>query len=282
MIRWSRAGWQLAFVGALALGPASPAGAQNPDVQTADLDGQAWLDRCRRDDRGWGDRERYCEVRVLRLDAQRSLDVDGRQNGGVRVHGWDRDEVRVVAHIQTEAEDDSEAKSLASRIEIAARDGRVRAEGPPLQGHSNWSVSYELWVPHATDLTVNAQNGGLSVDDVEGHVDLSTVNGGISVRRVAGDVRGQTTNGSVNAVLEGERWEGTGLELQTTNGSVNLSIPDGYSARLETGTINGGMRVEFPITVQGTIGRRLTTQLGRGGPPIRALTVNGSVNIRRR
>jgi hypothetical protein len=60
---------------------------------------------------------------------------------------------------------------------------------------------------------------------------------------------------------------------------VNLSMPRNYSARLETGTVNGSMNIDFPITLQGSIGRRITTQLGSGGPPIRALTTNGGVRI---
>ena len=49
-------------------------------------------------------------------------------------------------------------------------------------------------------------------------------------------------------------------------------VPEGYSARLETGTTNGGMTVDFPVTVEGRIGRRLTTDLGTGGPPVTVVT----------
>jgi hypothetical protein len=46
--------------------------------------------------------------------------------------------------------------------------------------------------------------------------------------------------------------------------------------------VNGGMNIDFPITVQGTIGRRITTKLGTGGPRVRATTTNGGVRIRER
>jgi hypothetical protein len=51
---------------------------------------------------------------------------------------------------------------------------------------------------------------------------------------------------------------------------------------LDAGTVNGGLDLGFPITVQGTVGRRLTTQLGAGGATIRASTTNGGVSVRRR
>ena len=59
-----------------------------------------------------------------------------------------------------------------------------------------------------------------------------------------------------------------------------LDIPRGYNAQLETGTVNGGVNIDFPITVQGSIGHRITTKLGNGGPRIRATTTNGGVRIR--
>jgi len=113
------------------------------------------------------------------------------------------------------------------------------------------------------------------VEDVDARLELGAVNGGIDLRRVSGDVRGETTNGPLDVALDGDQWRGPGLDLRTTNGPVNLEIPEGYSARLETGTVNGGMHIDFPVTLQGTIGRRLTTQLGRGGALIRAMTTNG-------
>ncbi len=45
--------------------------------------------------------------------------------------------------------------------------------------------------------------------------------------------------------------------------------------------MNGSFRVDFPITVQGRIDRRITADLGGGGRTIRAYTTNGSVVIRR-
>lgn len=244
---------------------------------------QDWLDQCREGRNRWSnDRERFCEVREKRLDPTRSLDIDGRENGGVSVHGWDRSQVLVLAKIQADGEDMNDAHDLASQIEIATDDGRVRAEGPSTGRHQGWSVSYDVWAPRQTDLRLVTRNGGISVENIGGHLELNAVNGGIALHGVSGDVHGETTNGPLNVELDGERWRGGGLDLRTTNGPVNLGIPDGYSARLETGTVNGGMRIDFPVTLQGNIGRSITTDLGGGGATIRAMTTNGPVNIRRR
>lgn len=254
-------------------------GARDPQSVEDDFMDQCHDNQRRNND----DRVRFCEVRERRISAPRLLDVDGQQNGSVSVHGWSRSEALVVAKIQTEGEDPGEARDLASGINIETGGGHVRAEGPSTRRRQSWSVSYDVWVPQRTDLRVATHNGGVSVEDVDGRLEMTAVNGGIHLRGVSGDVRGETTNGPLNVELDGDQWRGPGLDLRTTNGPVNLDVPDGYSAQLETGTVNGGMRIDFPITLQGgMVGRRITTQLGRGGAPIRAVTTNGPVTIRRR
>ena len=109
------------------------------------------------------------------------------------------------------------------------------------------------------------------------------MNGGLSVESAAGDIQARTQNGGVSVRLDGRRWDGRGLDVETRNGGVTVDVPDGYSAELETGTVNGGLRIDFPITLRsGLVGRRVSTTLGSGGAPIRVLTTNGGVMIRRR
>ena len=129
-----------------------------------------------------------------------------------------------------------------------------------------------------------AQNGGIEIADMVGDIDFDATNGSVRLERVAGDVRGRTTNGRLRIELAGSSWEGRGLDAETTNGSVTLLVPEGYGAELEASTVNGAFEIDFPITitVRGRIGRNLRTTLGDGGPPIRVVTTNGGVRIRRR
>ena len=229
------------------------------------------------------DHERFCEVRDMTIKPpQRALSVDGRENGGASFYGWDKNEVLVRALIQTNADSRKEAEALAKDIKVQVDGDRIRADGPSQRRYANWSVSYEIYVPRKTDLDADTHNGGISVESVEGKMELRAMNGGISLRDVGGDVRAETTNGGVTAQLTGTKWNGQGLDLTTTNGGVGLEIPRGYNAELETGTVNGGMNIDFPITVQGFIGKRITTKLGTGGPRVRATTTNGGVRIRER
>lgn len=240
---------------------------------------ERWLDDCRRGRWGDDERDRYCDVRDQTIPARASLRVDGRDNGGIEVIGWDRNEILVRSKIQAHAGSESAAKELADRIRIDVGD-EIRADGPSTRWQSQWSVSYEIYAPRRINLDLSANNGGITISDVEGRIEFETTNGGVTLSRLAGDVRGATSNGGIDVELTGDRWRGGGLDVRTTNGGVEVSIPAGYSARLETGTVNGGMNIGFPITVQGRINRRLTTQLGEGGPLVRITTTNGGVTLR--
>jgi hypothetical protein len=242
-----------------------------------------WLDNCRNNWNG-DERGRACEVRQvpLRLTG-RALEIDGRQNGSIRVEGWDGDSVRVTARLQASASSDREADALLKSVRITADGRRVNAEGPNDEGHyrSNWSASYVVWVPRRFDLSLEANNGSLGVHGVSGRIAMRTTNGSVALSEVGGDVRARTQNGSLNVELAGSAWDGTGLDAQTQNGSVRLAIPERYAATLETGTVNGRISTDFPITVQGRISRHLTLPLNGGGKSVRAETTNGSVRITR-
>lgn len=240
-----------------------------------------WLS-CR--DRDWGDdsRAHFCEVRTAGFKAPGgTISVDPGENGGVRVTGWDRDSVAVTAKIQTYAESDSDARDLAQQIRIETSGGTIRAEGPGYRRHASWSVSFDVRLPHRSDLEAETVNGPISVADVTGRMELRAHNGPLHLDAVGGDVHARTVNGPLVVTLEGDHWDGTGLDSETQNGPVVLTLPAHYSAHLETGTVNGPMSLNIPVTVQGRIDfHRISTDIGSGGPPVRAVTTNGPVTVR--
>ena len=241
------------------------------------------FDGCRSGD--WGDdgRSRFCETRSTGLAAGGAISIDPGGNGGIRVSGWDRDSVAVTAKVQTQAGSDDAARALAGRIRIATTGGAIRADGPATSGRESWSVSFDVLVPRRTDLTARTVNGPISVGEVAGKMDLDAVNGPLTLGGVGGEVHARTVNGPLTVVLSGSKWDGTGLDSETQNGPVTLSIPDGYAAHLETGTVNGPMSFDIPITVTGRFtSRHIETDIGGGGPTVRAVTTNGPLTVRRR
>lgn len=250
-------------------------------------DGESFMDNCRHNDNGDRDRAKFCEERTMgwKSSSGQSLTVDASPNGGVSVTGWDKDSVHVVVKIQTNADDDAAARELATHLRVVNDNGHLRVDGPASRRSLSWSVSFEIMAPRRVDLDLSTQNGPLEIADVTGRLRLDAQNGPLSIESVSGDVQARAQNGPLHVVLSGTRWEGQGLDAETQNGPLDLTIPGGYNAQLETGTINGPMDIGFPITVQGRIGmgsrRRLTTTLGSGGTLVRAVTTNGPATIRR-
>jgi len=250
------------------------------------LSADEWCDEDHR-----GDYERHCEVRETTLRATgATIEVDARPNGGVYVRGATRDDVLVRAKVVARAGSEKRAREIASQVEIKIDGLDVSASGPRFNddGHRDgddreyWWVSFELLVPRRSDLDLRSTNGGITIADVSGDIEFRTTNGGVELNGLSGDVQGATTNGGLDISLSGDRWDGTGLNVRTTNGGIDMRIPTGYSARLETGTTNGGLEIDFPITIEGKVNRsRLTTDIGSGGKPIRAVTTNGGVEIRK-
>ena len=234
-------------------------------------------------ERSWGDSERDRACFALEADFAHvgHVEVDGGANGGVQVEGWSGGEVRARARVWANAGSQERADEIAGAVTVTMRNGRLSAEGPDTGRRESWGVSWEILVPRETDLDLRTMNGGIGVTDVQGDIDFRAVNGGVHLTAVAGDVRGRTTNGGIHVELEGRRWAGQGLDVETTNGGVTMLVPTDYSARLETGTVNGGMEIDFPVMVQGRIGKRLAVTLGDGGPTVRAVTTNGGVRIER-
>src|ERR1051326_3653378 len=189
-----------------------------------------------------------CEIREQTLaPSGGAISIDGKQNGGVSVKGWDQNQVLVRARVQTGAPTAAEAQALGQQVRIETSGAKIFASGPENRRDYNWNVSFEVFVPRRADLSVETHNGGIAIADVNGRIDFTATNGGVVLKRVGGAVRGSTTNGGLVIELTGDRWDGEMLDVSTTNGGVIMSIPENYSAHLETGTTNGNVSVDFPV-----------------------------------
>src|SRR5262245_15219542 len=99
---------------------------------------------------GWNDdRYRHCEVREATVPGGNPLDVDPGTNGGIRVRGWDRNEVHVVTRISAYADSAAEARQLASGVRVEATSTAIRAEGPYGRSDEHWSAGFEIDVPRS-------------------------------------------------------------------------------------------------------------------------------------
>ena len=144
------------------------------------------------------------------------------------------------------------------------------------------SVHFTVHVPQGVRVDASTVNGGLSISGVTTDVRASTVNGGIEANSAGGPVRAKTVNGSIKVSM-GSIGNADDLEYETVNGSITLELPAAFGAQLELSTVNGRVSTDFPVTVSGTLSpKRLRGTVGDGSTRLRASTVNGSINLRKR
>lgn len=232
-----------------------------------------------------GDRKRACDLREYRIASSGQITLTT-HNGGVEVKGWSSNEVLVRARVEVWTPQTGVApETYLPQIQVVTAGGHISSIEPTTKPEDTWfTVGYEIFVPHQTNLDLKSHNGGLSVRDVKGQLRFGTHNGGVSLARVGGNVEGSTHNGGINVDLEGDRWDGHQLVLETNNGGVNLRVPERYSARLEMSTHNGGMKTDFPMTMTGDLKKNkdMNFNIGSGGALIRMKTHNGGVTVRKK
>ena len=229
-----------------------------------------------------GDRARHCEVREQTVASIGSLNLDGGSNGGVTVKGWLRGDTLVRTRVEAQAESEGAAASLASQVWLDTSGGQVHAQGPQTTNDSSWSVSYEIFAPQNTNLSLKTRNGAMTISDVRGQIHFDVANGAVHLKRVAGDVSGNTVNGAIQMDLVGSIWDGRQVEVTTGNGAITLAMPSRYSAHIQAETMNGGIQSDFPMTVSGNIRpRQLDFNLNSGGPLIHLTAGNGQIRLKR-
>jgi DUF4097 and DUF4098 domain-containing protein YvlB len=229
-----------------------------------------------------GHEERACELRHTTLPLLNGqLNVSGK-NGGIEVIGEERQDIYLEARVITQDASREDAQALARKITIVTT-GTIHAEGPESWGLSrrSWYVNYRLRVPRHLAAQLHTENGGIAVTNVNGVIHADTTNGGLMLDDLAGDVHASTVNGGLDVKLGGDQWRGAGLFARSTNGGVSVKAPDNYSAHLIAETVNGGVALGFPVTLQGKIGNHIDTNIGRGGATLQFQTVNGGVSIGR-
>ena len=214
-------------------------------------------------------------------DASR-LDVES-MGGEVVVHGWDRDEIRVVAE-----------HSSRTLVEIR-RSGRTVFIEP--EGRSFPTVvDFEVWVPRAMDVSLEGFQSSLSVDGTSGEIEAETFQGSVSIEGGSGTVQATSVSGRVT--IRGASGE---VIAEATSGSIVISDSSGEieaesvggsilmenmaATRVDAETVGG--RVEYSGSLApggdyyfGTHSGRVVLELPRDAEAeLRLTTLSGNVSV---
>lgn len=100
---------------------------------------------------------------------------------------------------------------------------------------------HHISVPVGTTVTGSTTNGSITIEGLEGVVDVTTSNGAIELNGVASTVSARTSNGAIT----GTGLLSTALEVSTSNGRVTLHFTRSPTS-VEVSTSNGEIEVTLP------------------------------------
>ncbi len=226
-------------------------------------------------------RDSYCEIREMTLPFSGSIHADTGGVGAITVKGWDNAYVFVRAQVTTSAEDEYAARLISFSVEVDTSSNHIWASGP---SGKSWAVSYEVFVPHESGVTLNTRVGAIAISDVAGTIHFKAAVGAIALSRLAGEVDGETAVGAIAIVLAGDRWDGKGIDVRTGTGAIHISAPANYSARFDLRTALGTILTDFPGASPrwtGLLGRQLVLETGEGGSTIQATSSVGAIDLKR-
>jgi hypothetical protein len=126
-------------------------------------------------------------------------------------------------------------------------------------------------------MTAKTSSGGIDLEQAgSGEVDVSSSSGTVRVRGVRGGLQASTSSGGL--IVEGAL--ASGWRLSASSGSIRIDLPRDQGFDLDATTGSGSIKVDFPVTVTGTAGRRsLQGSAQGGGPLLRVRTSSGGISI---
>lgn len=185
-------------------------------------------------------------------------------DGSVEVRSWDKAEVRV--EIEKQAPDKAAAEKIHVAAEQSGNSITVEARKPPaVESLFGLKVSPSAkiiaTVPRHCNLIVRSGDGAISVERIEGRLELNTGDGGMIGQELSGTLRAHTGDGSIRfqdiqGAVDIDTGDGggelsgkfTSVRLRTGDGTLTVRAEDGSAMTddWEIRTGDGGVRLELP------------------------------------
>jgi DUF4097 and DUF4098 domain-containing protein YvlB len=245
-------------------------------------------------------------------------------DGSIQIRAWDRPDVLVEIEKRGPTRESVDALEITSEQSGNVIDFEVK---PPrtesfrgIGMHRSASARLIVSVPHTANIRARSGDGSITIERVNGKIELRTGDGSIRSAEVSGDLSFDTSDGSVTV----ERSEGrlavetgdgsvavsgkfaslklhTGdgsvtfradrdtamaedWDITTGDGSVSVYLPDAFGGELDAHTGDGSIRSDLD-SFQSSSGenarRTLKGKIGTGGKLLRIRTGDGAIKLRR-
>src|SRR6266545_3513497 len=187
---------------------------------------------------------------TIAVPAGASLSVNN-FGGGITVHGWSENRVKV--HAET---------GRRGRVEVSLVGNTVVVKASSREGAPS-VMDFDITVPQSMGISLSGTYADITVDGVQGPINVETVNGEVNVRGGKGIITLHSIQGSVTLADASGRIEvnsvNEDIELTNVSGEIKVETTNGgivmtgiQSSSVDAGTINGDVVYEGTVTDGGS------------------------------
>lgn len=145
---------------------------------------------------------------------------------------------------------------------------------------SNPTERVTLKLPRQIRFLAAGVNGGVTVGEVDGSVEINGINGKVDVAQASGSAELNGINGNIAVAMN--RLDKAGLKLSGINGNIEVRLSHGVSAELEAHGMNGNVVSDLSDFVLETAKHgTYHARVGSGGNSILANGINGNIKLTR-
>lgn len=144
---------------------------------------------------------------------------------------------------------------------------------------SNTSGDLDLSEINTEEFTFNTVSGNLSASSINAQkTKLDSISGDIKIEKLSGDFDCKTISGDIEL---GYPAFTNNIDIETTSGSTVLQLPANAGFMLESESVSGNIKCDFPITIsEQSKGKGLNGIVGKAANRIVFESVSGDLNIK--
>ena len=177
----------------------------------------------------------------------------------------------------------------------AEESGNVITVNPGMAMHG----AMTLIVPAKTNLKLHSMNGSITVDQVEGEVEVETMSGSVTLNQVAGAVVAHALNGKLQATFARVD-PSKPMSFSSMNGTIDVTFPADLKATMRLQSSMGDIFTDFDVVMKSEpakvtttaaeknggkykvqMEKAMTATVNGGGSDIQVKTFNGTVYLRK-
>ncbi len=225
-------------------------------------------------------------------------------DGHITLIGEDTTDCNVTATIVTRAGSETKAKQISEQTNPSLErtgDGLiVKVKKPlPLWINQCVDVHFDVRVPINSNLKLATKDGDITVENINGIIDVKTgdgtiilsqvsrqikarsFDGSIKIRENTGDVDVKTFDGKITVIYSEEAGNVCDISLVTNDGTIELDTPENFSAKADISANDGFIQSDLPIEIAGKFNRKkIKGTIGTGQGKLYIRSGDGTIRIK--